>query len=700
MKKLIFQLIFLFSTSLIFSQTSETIYFEDFTDNSDKWEESSKPSEFAKVMNGTYFIKTDATLALRWFGRQIFIDYREDFKIESKMKQIGGLETQGYGIVWGSRGWDNSYYFTITSSGYFNVGSYNFGFYNEIKDWTKSTAINTLGNYNNLVVEKTGVNLNFYINDVKVYTTDFKYFKGQVHGLILFQDVSVSVDEFKVTKTPKTIDVASTEYSGLQKENLGTNINSLYSEIAPIISPDGKTLFVGRIYHPKNVGDGEDCDIWYAELQSDSTWGKLKNIGYPLNNAGVNVVITSTPDGNALLLEGLYNSDGSHKSEQGISITYKTETGWSVPEEIKVKNFINYNIYETYCLSNDRSVLLLAIQTDDTYGDMDLYVSFKQNDGSFSEPKNMGPVLNTFAGDGTPFLAQDNTTLYFSSYGQTGYGSADIFMTKRLDDTWLNWSKPKNLGAGINTTDWDTYFSIDAKGKDAYLASTSNSYGNEDIFTLKLDNELQPDPVVLIYGKVLNDSTNKPISAKITYEDLTTGKEVGVAQSDPITGEYTIVLPYGKKYGFRAEAKNYLSESENIDLTGVKEYKEIEENLYLVPFKVGEVIVLNNVFFTQASAKLLPTSDAELDRLVVILTKNPTMEIEIGGHTDNIGNAAQLQTLSEQRATAVKDYLVAAGISTTRITAVGYGGTKTLSKGTSETERAKNRRVEFKILKK
>jgi len=700
MKKILLLIILLISVNLIIAQTSETVYYEDFSDNSDNWEESTKVSEYAKVSNGTYLIKTDKTLAYRWFGRQIFIDYREDFRISAKMKQTAGYDNQGYGIVWGSRGWQDSFYFSITSNGYYNVGSYNFGFYTKVKDWTKSTAIKPLGTYNELVVEKEGINLYFYINDVKVYTCDFEIFKGQVHGFVLFQNVSVEIDEFKVTKTPHQIDVVSTEFSGLKKENLGTNINSQYSEIAPIISADGKTLYVGRIYHPKNVGNSEDCDIWYAKLQDDGSWGKLQNIGYPLNNTGVNVVITSTPDGNALLLEGLYNSDGSHVSEQGISISYKTETGWSVPKEIKIKNFINYNEYETYCLSNDFQVLLLAIQMDYTYGDMDLYVSFRQDDGSYSEPKNVGPVLNTFAGEGTPFLAQDNTTLYFSSYGQTGYGSNDLFMTKRLDETWLNWSKPQNLGSVINTTDWDSYFSVSAEGKEAFLVSTNNSYGNEDIFTLKLEDELQPDPVVLIYGKVLNDSTKKPISAKITYEDLTTGKEIGIAQSDPTTGEYKIVLPYGKKYGFRADAKNYLSESENIDLTSVKEYKEIEENLTLVPFKVGETIVLNNIFFAQASAKLLPTSNTELDRLVIIMQKNPTMEIEIGGHTDNRGNATELQQLSEQRATAVKDYLVSAGISVTRITAVGYGGTKIISYGTSEIDRAKNRRVEFKVLKK
>ncbi len=698
MKKLFFTFSAILIFSISYSQTSDLLFYDDFIVNANNWEETSETSEYAKVLNGNYYIKTDSTLALRWFGRQIFIDYRENFKIEAKMKQLSGTKTSGYGLVWGSMGWEESYFFSITSSGYFAIGGYKNGEYYDIKAWSRARAILPIGNYNTLVIEKDGIVMNFYINDVNVFTCDYKDFLGQVHGFILFQNVSVAVDYFKVTSEEKQIDVVNTELSGLEKENIGSNINSIYSEIAPIISPDGKTLYVGRIYHPKNSGVEKECDIWYSELQEDGTWGKLQNIGYPLNNTGVNVVITSTPDGNALLVEGLYNSDGSHLSEQGISITYKTETGWSVPQEVVIDNFYNTNEYETYSFSNERNVLVMAIQRADTYGDEDLYVSFKNTDGTYTEPKNIGPVLNTFAAEGTPFLAQDNTTLYFCSYGHHGYGSADIFMSKRLDDTWLNWSKPKNLGTNINTFDWDTYLSIAAEGDYAYLVSTNNSYGAEDIFQLKLDEEVQPDPVVLIYGKVLNETTGNPVKADITYEDLSTGEEVGIATSDPKTGEYTIVLPYGKKYGFRAEANNYISVSENIDLTTVSEYKEIEEDLSLVPFKVGETIVLNNIFFAQASSTLLETSYPELDRLVEILEENETMEIEIGGHTDNRGNADELQELSEERAKAVMDYLIKEGIKDTRVTSVGYGGTLPVSTGTSEIERAKNRRVEFKIL--
>ncbi len=700
MKKIIITTtVILITITSLLSQKSDIIYYENFEDNSNNWETIKNGNELAEISDGIYTIKSSMQQSLRWYGMQNFIDYRKNFKIEVKLRQVDGNKTQGYGIVWGSKGWENCYEFIITSSGYFNVGGYEDGKYFSTKAWTKSSKINSQGKYNILTVEKEGINFNYYINNEQVYTTKFSRFYGQVHGFMLKQNVTAEIDYYKISSTSRKIDVATTIMSGKQKVNLGSNVNSSYSEIAPIISPDGKILYVGRIYHPNNLGVLHECDIWYSELQSDSSWSKLKNIGKPLNNSGVNVVITGTPDGNALLVEGLYNKDGSHKSEQGISIADKTQSGWSVPKEVKIKNFYNTHEYETYSLSNDRKVILMSIQRKDTFGDMDLYISFLQNDGSYSEPKNMGPVLNTFAQDGTPFLASDNKTLYFSSYGHHGFGSADIFVSKRLDESWLRWSKPKNLGANVNTLDWDTYLSISAKGDYAYLVSTSGSIGAEDIYRLELEKEMQPDPVALVYGKVYDEESKKPIGAKITYQDLTTGKEVGIAQSNPKTGEYKITLPYGKKYAFRAESKDYIAGNENIDLTLNKEYKEIKRDLFLFKMEVGEVVTLKNVFFKRGSSDLMETSNAELDRIVNIMRKNPSMKVEIMGHTDNRGNAELLQKLSEERVESVKSYIVAKGINGNRITGKGYGGSQTIHENDSENEHLKNRRVEFKITK-
>ncbi len=205
----------------------------------------------------------------------------------------------------------------------------------------------------------------------------------------------------------------------------------------------------------------------------------------------------------------------------------------------------------------------------------------------------MGPVLNTFTTDFGPFIAADGRTLYFGSMGHPGYGSSDVYVSKRLDDTWTNWSVPKNLGPEINSPNWDAYYSITASGEEAYM-STSGKYGSTDIFRFDLsveDEEAKPDPVVLIKGKVFDQRTKKPMGGTIIYEDLETGEEVGVARSDPRTGAYQITLPYGVAYGFLAKSDGYVSVSENIDLKDAKATGKNLATCILRPSKWGKPLI-------------------------------------------------------------------------------------------------------------
>jgi outer membrane protein OmpA-like peptidoglycan-associated protein len=191
-----------------------------------------------------------------------------------------------------------------------------------------------------------------------------------------------------------------------------------------------------------------------------------------------------------------------------------------------------------------------------------------------------------------------------------------------------------------------------------------------------------------------------PVEAGIAFENLATHLEVGEAISDPATGEYRVALPYGVNYGLHAKAKGYISVNENLELVDVRTYTELQKDLYLVPIEVGEAIQLNNVFFEQGRPLLKPESYPELDRLVQVLKENPTIEIELSGHTDNVGNPAALLSLSQERVATVKDYLVKNGIHGSRITGRGYGATRPLVKNDTEANRRMNRRVEFKITKK
>ncbi len=482
-------------------------------------------------------------------------------------------------------------------------------------------------------------------------------------------------------------------------EQLSEAVNTLHEERSPVISPDGKTLYFIRQGDPRNIGYDifpENQDIWVSRKAQDGKWGKAYNIGKPLNTAASNGVMGVTPDGNTLLLFGNYDSP----RRGGASFSKRTKEGWSDPEEIKIKNYLNTSNWYQFALGSDGKTLLMAIQGKTNYGENDIYASFLQKDGTWTEPLNLGKTVNTVLNEISPFLAADGETLYFSTNGRGGSGDYDVFVTRRLDGSWTKWSEPENLGDKINTSGFDAYYKIDASGEYAYFTSTKNSFGRGDIFRVLLPKKAKPKPVALIYGKVLNAETKEPIEAKVIYEILPGGTEAGIANSTPETGDYKITLPSGNNYGFRAEAKGFISVNDNIDLTGLEEYKEIRRDLELMPIRKGVNVRLNNIFFDYDKSALREESFPELNRVVEFLKENPKVEITIAGHTDSIGSNWYNKNLSSARAKAVADYIISHSISESRISYEGYGENKPLADNGTEEGRQKNRRVEFIIMKK
>jgi outer membrane protein OmpA-like peptidoglycan-associated protein len=344
-------------------------------------------------------------------------------------------------------------------------------------------------------------------------------------------------------------------------ENLGSNVNSTVDELSPIISADGKTLYFVRDNHPDNVGGPKpgknNMDIWFSRLQPDGSWGKAENLS-SLNDEHNNVITSVTPDGNMLLL--------------GDRVSRRTRNGWSEPEKLNIRNFRNVSKYAGYFLSNNGKVLLLSIENEKSILDQDLFVSFLQTDGSWSEPVNLGKTVNTEGTDYSPFLAADGKTLYYSTNGhlKNTIGDVDLYVTRRLDDSWRNWSPPQNLGPTVNTPGKDAYFVIPACGDWAYVVSTSNSLGKADIFRLPIPAGMKPNPVMLLSG-VVKDNLGQELDAEIHYREYPFGKEDGKAITNPATGDFTIVLPVGKKYLVHTTMPGYSVDSVIIDLTNLNE---------------------------------------------------------------------------------------------------------------------------------
>ncbi len=506
-------------------------------------------------------------------------------------------------------------------------------------------------------------------------------------------------------------------------ENLGNQVNSEYNEINPMIAPDGRTLYFARISHPNNThGDKGSQDIWYSELNEASNhWGPARRMGFPLNKDEYNCAYSITPDGQTMLVKGSY-TNGNYET-RGFSLSKKTASGWSPPQRMDIPNYVSMSKGQFDCgfMSADGKVLLMAFSEKKNSKEDDLYVSFRQKDGSWSKPMDLGIEVNTKFTETTPFLAPDGATLYFSSNRDGGLGSNDIYVCKRVDKTWKHWSKPVNLGPTVNTDGYDAYYTLSASGEYAYLTTFKNTLGKGDIVRVKLTNDrptdqpgkvggsgdvaenpaTRPDPVALISGKVIDQTTGKPIEARIVYQTLPDGAEAGEATSDPITGEYKIVLPYGQKYSMRAIAKDFIAEGDNVDLTQTKGFQEIKgKNLNLLPIEVGRSIRLNNIFFDTGKAELRPESGPELDRLVTTLNETPKMVIEVRGHTDNTGSNEINAKLSQDRADAVREYFISKGIEPDRMASKGFGETKPVSTNDTEEGRQQNRRVEFLIVKK
>lgn len=539
-------------------------------------------------------------------------------------------------------------------------------------------------------------------------------------------------------------------------ENLGSAVNSAYSELNPVISPDGRTLYFGRKNHPSNrygVKGSETIsgsqDIWFSEKVGD-TWSSARRLSEVLNRDQYNTILSISPDGQTILLKGAY-VNGTYET-RGFSISNKTTGGWSVPVKIDIPGYeqLSKGKNEYGYLTMDGKALILAFARKKNSEDDDLYVSFYE-DGRWSRPMDLGEGINTKYSETTPFLSADGKTLYFSSDRPGGQGSQDIYLTRRLDDTWQNWRKPQNLGSPINTEEYDAYYSIAAKGDYVYFMSGKASLGKKDIFRLSVESPeaagtegLSPksgakesgvsetggkmgntpsdaavgdsrfgnsssrsvtsqesDPVVLLSGTVLNQQTGKvPEDATITYEDLSNGKVLGQAKPDPSSGKYKLVLPYGKNYGITAKAKGLIPASTNLDLSTMKgRYLELDDrDLSMVPLVKGNTATINNLFFDLGKAALKPESEPELKRILQVMKENKALVIEISGHTDNTGSDEINNKLSLERANAVKDYLLNGLIESTRIRTKGYGKSKPKADNATEEGRQINRRVEIEIL--
>ncbi len=478
-----------------------------------------------------------------------------------------------------------------------------------------------------------------------------------------------------------------------EPKNLGATVNTSNYEYFPVLTADEQTLVFTR-NERKAVGMDmqEDFYVSYAE---EENWTQALNIGQPINTDDNEGAQTITADGKQLFFIGCNRKGG--KGSCDIYMSLRNGKNWGQP--VNLDSPVNSSKWESQpSISADGKTLYFVSNRAGGLGNTDIWVTHLAPNNEWTVPRNLGDVINTPFAEETPFIHPDGKTLYFTSDGHVGMGEKDIFVTRMNPDG--SWSVPQNLGYPINTWNDEQGLFVAASGENAYFSSDrTGGFGKYDIYSFKLYEAARPTRVTYVKGKVKDKVTNKPLGAEFELIDLATSEVVIRSSSDKIDGRFLVTLPVDHEYALNVSKDGYLFYSEHFSLPKEQDLsKPYKMDVPLQPIKYGEKVVLKNIFFETASYDLLPESQVELNKLVAFMNNNPTIRIEIGGHTDNVGKPESNQLLSENRSKSVREYLINAGILAERIQFKGYGEEQPMDTNDTSEGRANNRRTEFKVL--
>ena len=468
-------------------------------------------------------------------------------------------------------------------------------------------------------------------------------------------------------------------------KNMGDSINSTALEYFPSLTIDGNKIVFNR-----RVNGDED---FYESNKINNVWQNAKPLQGRLNTNFNEGAQTISQDGQLLIFTGCNYPEGLGSCD--LYISYKDKNGlWTEAENMG--NILNGEAWESSpTLSADKRDLYFASTRAGGFGNSDIWVSRFENN-RYQKPENLGEEINTSADEKYPFIHSDNNSLYFTSNGHAGYGQNDLFLSKRKENN--TWQKPTNLGYPINTIDDEGSLIVAADGKTAYYASDKGDAKNKvDLYSFELRDDIRATKTLWVKGKVYDKKTNVGLPSEVELTSIENGFTISKLQTDA-EGNYLITLPTGKNYEFDVNKKGYLFYSENFSLKDNPLDSASVLNIPLQPIEKGSSIVLKNIFFDTKKADLQKVSFAELDKVVKIMAENTNMIIQISGHTDNVGQAKDNLLLSNNRAKAVTNYLLQKGIAAKRLIAKGFGSTKPIEKNSTDIGKAKNRRTELTII--
>jgi outer membrane protein OmpA-like peptidoglycan-associated protein len=487
----------------------------------------------------------------------------------------------------------------------------------------------------------------------------------------------IEVCVFGIEAQRKSMNFNSTE--------MGSVINFKNKQYFPVLTADNETLiFTAR-------SDDGDENLYTSQLK-EGKWTEPKSISSKINSPFNEGTCSISADGHTLVFTTCESKDSFGSCD--LYISKKVGEEWSVPQNLGEN--INSPFWDAQpSLSNDGRVLCFSSERKGGYGRKDLWISELSENETWTKATNLGNTVNTLSDEISPFIHANGHTLFFASDGLIGMGGLDLFMTEQKAGTY---TKPENLGYPINTYEDQVALFITSDGKKGYYSSDIKS--NVKLFQFDIPKELSDKitRVNIVKGIVQDAQTKKNISAEIELVELKNNSVLQKVKSDSLSGEYTAVLPNGSQYGLFVNKKGYFFKSLMFDFSEKSDVSEKIVNVLLEAIRKDVKEVLNNIFFDSGKADLRPESFAELDKLQKLLKQNPTLQVEISGHTDNVGKDSENQILSEKRALSVLDYLIKNGANVLNIKSIGNGSKKPMLPNYSEENRQINRRIEMKIL--
>jgi outer membrane protein OmpA-like peptidoglycan-associated protein/tetratricopeptide (TPR) repeat protein len=510
--------------------------------------------------------------------------------------------------------------------------------------------------------------------------------------------------------------------------DLGDSINSTYDDYNSVFTSNDSLLYFTsrRKVNKKSKLSPVDYKYYedvYVSHKVGNKWSMAKNLGKPINTEHNDAVVALSDNDTKLYVYNGYKNGGD------VQVSKLRKNKWTRPKPLPRKFRSKYHESSYYFAPDSSAIYFVSAPKRNTVGGKDIFVSYRKENGAWAKPVNLGKTINTPYDEEGVSLSKDGKVLYFSSKGHNSMGGYDVF--KSVKDSLGKWTTPINMGYPINSPDDELFYYEDKTSPKYgyYTATRDGGLGGKDIYKITFlgeekeaimttdeqlyawPNEIAPsifftipdylalDTSMVLQGRIFNAKTQEPVIGKLDLIDVVHSAVIGTAISDS-SGNYKITIPGKKNYGVEIMAKDYLYFLQTIDLTKDTAELVIKRDFAVSKVEVGAKVVLKNIFFETAKAALKSESFTELENVIKFLNDNPTVRLEISGHTDNVGSLKANTKLSQDRAQSVVNYLVSKGIAASRLEAKGYAFTQPLATNDSSDGRAQNRRVEFKILSK